>query len=44
MRREKRDATRGSPRSFAAQKALAQDDNRTAPLSQINDGLMRSTR
>src|SRR5580704_14606654 len=28
LRRKERDATRGSPRSFAAQKALAQDDNR----------------
>jgi hypothetical protein len=26
LRREERDASRGSPRSFAAQKALAQND------------------
>jgi hypothetical protein len=29
MRRKKRDASRGSPGSFAAQKALAQDDKLT---------------
>ena len=32
MRRKKRDASRGSPRSFAAQQTLAQDDNHIAPL------------
>jgi peroxiredoxin len=35
LRRKERDALRGSPRSFAAQKTLAQDDNRTAPLRRI---------
>src|ERR1700733_676712 len=30
--RKKRDTSRGSPRSFAAQRTLAQDDNQTAPL------------
>jgi hypothetical protein len=30
LRRPKRDAPRGSPRSFATQKTLAQDDNEKA--------------
>jgi len=32
LRRKERDASRGSPRSFAAQRTLAQDDNQSAPL------------
>jgi hypothetical protein len=32
MRRRERDASRGSPRSFTAQKTLVQDDNQIAPL------------
>jgi len=32
LRRQERDASRGSPRSLAAQKALARDDNQTEPL------------
>jgi len=32
LHREERDASRGSPRSLAAQKTLARDDNQTEPL------------
>src|SRR5580700_3195425 len=32
LRRKKRDASRGSPRSFTAQRTLVQDDNQAAPL------------
>src|SRR5437773_1935470 len=32
LRRKERDASRVSPRSFAPQRMLAQDDNQTAPL------------
>jgi len=32
LRRKERDATRGSPRSFAAQRTLAQDDNQVVPM------------
>ena len=35
MGRKERDPSRGSPRSFAAQRTLAQDDNRTAPLPNL---------
>src|SRR5437660_11014049 len=35
LRRKERDASRGSPRSFAAQRTLAQDDNQTAPLPEF---------
>src|ERR1019366_1702299 len=32
LRRKERDASRGSPRSFTAQRALVQDDKQTDPL------------
>ena len=35
MCRKERDTSRGSPRSFAAQRTLAQDDNQTAPLPPV---------
>src|SRR5271163_4059455 len=36
MRRKERDASRGSPRSFAAQKTLAQDDKQMASFPQAD--------